>query len=64
MVSALAWPMKKKLDWLKIKFRLASQDLAVVSSSLSEVHALINSLVAEREDLHRSCLLVEKDKVQ
>lgn len=62
VVTALAWPMKKKLDWLKIKYKIACEELMRNTAELEGIQSLITSLVAERDEFHRSFLIVEKDK--
>ena len=62
VVTALAWPMKKKLDWLKIKYKVACEEFMRNTTELQGIQSLITSLVAEREEFHRSFLIVEKDK--
>ena len=54
--------MKKKLDWLKIKLKVVINELNVVKRNLGDVQTIIDSLVAEREDVHRSWMSVERDK--
>lgn len=61
MVTALAWPMKKKLDWLKMKFKVASNELHLVRRNLGDVQSVVDSLVAEREDVHRSLMSIGRD---
>ena len=62
VVTAMAWPMKKKLDWLKIKYKIACEEFMRNATELQGIQSLTTALVAEREELHNSFLIVEKDK--
>jgi hypothetical protein len=62
VVSALTTPMKKRLNWLKLKYKLASEEVVHLSSITDEQNKEFGELEDMKRKLVDSLLTIEKEK--
>jgi prefoldin subunit 5 len=62
IVSAMTWPMQKKLGWLKQKYNIILEENAKVAKNVDEFGAVLQKYNDDIEAFHRSTVAVDREK--
>ena len=62
IVTAMTWPMKKKLDWLKLKYNTILEENALANKQVSEFNSTLDKYKRDIETFKSSIVQVDKEK--
>lgn len=62
IVTAMTWPMRKKLDWLKLKYNTLLEENAAATNQVGEFKALLDRYKRDIETFKSSIAQVDKEK--
>ena len=62
IVSAMTWPMRKKLDWLRLKYNTLLEESAATTKQVGDYHKLVERYEKDIATYKASILQVDREK--